>query len=67
MTDIVCELHGGAIAKADGTWLCCWQEEYAVFPQTPPEPRFNPPPADFADRVAAARASRDDQGDETNA
>ena len=55
MSDGFCEVHCGTVKNAEGRFVCCDQEEFAVFPQTPPEPRFNPPPANFAELVEAAR------------
>jgi hypothetical protein len=55
MSNTVCDLHGGATKCQDGSWLCCAQEELAVFPTEAPASRFNPPPADFRERVEAAK------------
>jgi hypothetical protein len=55
MSDGQCELHGGTIRDQFGEFVCCKQEELAVFPTEAPASKFNPPPADFRERVEAAK------------
>lgn len=59
MTDSQCELHGGTIRDQFGNHVCCIQEEWAVFPQTPPPREPTPPPAGLREQVAAALHQED--------